>query len=451
MANAAVTQIENQCGAPRRKPKDGAGFVELLVFIIPCLQFIQIKAIGVLDGSDLILLAIFIYMVFRWRIHIATRSAKWFVVLCALWLISQCVTDVVKHSAFIDYARGWSNIGITLIVFVVLCTLLYARPNLIVIYGWGYAVGAIIRFFVSPDESSADPWKFGIGDSVTLAVFLLISRKECRGYWPITLSAAIGVVNVILGYRNLGGACLAAALYLFVTSVLQKRGLSSAKLTKKAVVMIACSIVLGLCGVVLAYQYAAGSGLLGEEAMSKFELQSSGQYGVLLGGRVEMLGYIPAIYDSPLLGHGSWAKDPTYVLAEHQALALMGYSFAEDLSENELEEGLIPTHSCLFGAWVDAGVLGALFWGWVFVLTAKTLLRVYPPKVEILPLMSFVAFLLLWDILFSPYGARARIIMPYRVVLLMTCLNMVQPSVAKIAGSLVKKRRISAASNQSYA
>ena len=452
MVNNAVRRIESQDAAPLRRPVKGDDFVGLLVFLIPCLQFIQVKAIGLLNGSDLILMVIFIYMALRWKVQIATRAGKWFLVLCSLWLVSQCVTDIVRHSAFIDYARGWSNIGLTIIVFLVLCTLLYGRSNLIILYGWGYAVGEIVRYFMNLDETAAaDPWKFGIGDPVTLAVILLISRKECRGHWPAVLSATIGVINILKGYRSLGGECLAGALYLFVTSVLRNRNLPSTMLTKRSIVIIACSILLGAAGVFGAYQYAAGSGILGEAARVKYEQQSSGQYGVLLGGRVEMLGYIPAIYDSPLLGHGSWARDPKYVLAEHQALALMGYTSAEDYSENDIEEGYIPTHSCLFGAWVDAGILGALFWGWLLVLTAKALLRVYPSNTVILPLMCFMAFSLLWDILFSPYGARSRIVMPYRAVMVITCLEMVQPGIAKIAGTFVKKRRTGVVANQSYA
>jgi hypothetical protein len=447
MMNAAATRLETESASPMRKPAKNNDFVGLLVFLIPCVQFIQIKAIGQLDGSDLLLIVVFVYLAFRGKIQLTNRYQKWFVVLCCLWLVSQCVTDIVRHSAFLDYVRGWSNIGLTLLIFMALFTLLYGRPSLIVLYGWGYVVGAVLKYLVSPDDISAsEPWKFGVGEAATLAVFLLISRKECRGHWPLTLSAAIGIVNFMLGYRSMGGVCLSVTLYLLVTRILRKRSRQVTSLTRGSIVMIACSILLGTAGVYWAYQYAANSGLLGEVARVKYEEQSSGEYGMLLGGRVEMLGYIPAIIDSPILGHGSWAKDPKYVLEQHQAMALMGYSAAEDYSENDIEEGYIPTHSCLFGAWVDAGILGALFWAWVFVLTAKALLRVYPGSVVLLPLMSFVAFSLLWDVLFSPFGFLGRIIMPYRVVFLMTCIGIVQPKIAMAAG--LRKSKASPARDQ---
>jgi len=233
---------------------------------------------------------------------------------------------------------------------------------------------------------------------------------------------------------------MAAALYLFVTRILRNSPARSSRLNVRSVVTISASIIIGLIGILWTYKYAATAGMLGEEAKGKYESQSSGQYGLLLGGRTEMLGYLPAIYDSPMLGHGSWAKDPTYLIAERQALAIMGYTTAEDVSIDALQEGLIPTHSYIFGAWVDAGILGGFFWVWIFVLTARTLLRAYPGTALLLPLVSFVAFELLWDILFSPYGAEERIIFPFYVITLMTCSGMAARNKTRVATSKVKRR-----------
>jgi hypothetical protein len=94
--------------------------------------------------------------------------------------------------------------------------------------------------------------------------------------------------------------------------------------------------------------------------------------------------------------------------------------------------GLIPEHSYLFGAWVDAGILGAVFWAWVFLLDAKTLMRVYPPTTMLLPVMSYVGFELLWDIIFSPYGAEVRIIVPFYAVMLMTCSDLAPRKAAQV-------------------
>jgi hypothetical protein len=399
--------------------------VDVAVFIIPCTQFIQVKLLGVLSGSDILLLITALFLVARGKVKIETTVGKWAMILCSLWLASQCATDVVRHSPFIDYARGWSNIGMTIVNFSVLWTLLYGRPHRIAIYGWGLVVGSLLTYFIIPDDFMVDyPWKFGMSYPVTLGVFLLVSRVKWRNRGPIFAILMIGVINIYLGSRNRGGSCLAGALFLWLNLYLNRGNVARVKLRASTVAAIALVILCGAVFVFESYQYVASKGMLGTKAEVEFENQSSGEYGLLVGGRTEMLGSIPAIYDSPILGHGSWAKDPSYLIAERQALALMGYTDAANFSAEELDEGLIPSHSYLFGAWVNAGFLGAVFWGWVFFLTAKALMRVYPRSVTLLPVMSFVAFSMLWDVLFSPYGATGRIIFPYYFVMLATCMSM---------------------------
>ncbi len=430
-----MVQVANKSAVTTRKGRKSADPTDVLVFLIPCLQFIRINLVGVLNGADVMFLLTFIYLAFRGRIRIASRTGKTFVVLCSLWLLSQCVTDFVRHTAFADYARGWSNIGFTIVNFAAICTLLYGRPRRIVLYGWGLVAGELLRYWISPDVTAADhPWKFGFSYPVTLAVFLVASRKECRGHWPITLSAIIGVVNVFLGARSSGGLCLAAAVYLLVTRYLSRTTTASHKLKASTVALIAASLLAGVVGIFWTYQYAATSGILGEEARAKYEEQSSGKYGVLLGGRAELLASIPAVYNSPILGHGSWARDPTYIIIQRQALVMLGYSAdAIDVDPDEIAEGLIPAHSYLFQAWVDAGVLGAVFWACVWVMVLRVLMRTYPPGIVLPAAVPWMAFGLLWAILFSPYGATERIIAPYYIVIFMGYRNIASRKAAEAA------------------
>ncbi len=424
----------------RKRSKRGDSF-DALVFLIPCFQFVQIKLIGTLNGSDVMLLVVFLYLALSGRIRIATPVAKRFLVFGSLWLVSQCVTDYVRQTTVTDYLRGWSNIGVTLISFVVLCTLLYGRPRRLALYGWGFVAGSLLRFFINPSEfAKEEPWKFGISFTITLAVLLFASSKKCRGHWPITLSAIIGVINIFLGTRGQGGICLVAALYLLLTRPLSRKGVASSKLRAGSLVTLTATIALGAAGVLWSYQYAALSGILGQEARHKYVRQSGGEYGVLLGGRMDLVAAIAAIYNSPILGHGSWAKDPTYLIIELQEATKMGYIGELEVTRDDLKEGLIPAHSYLLQAWVDAGILGAFFWAWVFVVTARMLIRVYPRSITLLPVMSFFALSLLWGILFSPYGAEERIFIPYYFVMLMTCADAKAPSAVRAAPGIARRK-----------
>jgi hypothetical protein len=166
------------------------------------------------------------------------------------------------------------------------------------------------------------------------------------------------------------------------------------------------------------YDYGARSGMLGKSAKETYDMQAYGEYGLFLGGRSEVLVSSRAILDSPFLGHGSWAKDQQYSTLLTELRRKAGYGIAA-----EGEEDLIPTHSHLLGAWVEAGLLGAIFWAWVLTLPVRVLFRTHILMDRLIPLMVFFAFLSIWDMLFSPYGAMARFVTPYYGVVMMTYLG----------------------------
>ena len=247
-----MTQSEDRDKTVKRKRSGVQGLVDILIFLVPCLRFVQVQLVGRLSGSDILILVIFLYLAVRLQIRITTRAGKWLLSLCTLWLISQCVTDVVRRSAFHDYARGWSGIGITIACLAVFFTLLYGSPRRIVIFGWGLVLGGFLSFLIAPDVGMvAAPWKFGIARPISLAVFLLVSRKEWRGRWPIIVGSAIGLLNIAMGSRAVGGICLAAALYLLVTRSMRRRIQINRKIGASSVIAITASMILGLGGLLM--------------------------------------------------------------------------------------------------------------------------------------------------------------------------------------------------------
>ena len=77
----------------------------------------------------------------------------------------------------------------------------------------------------------------------------------------------------------------------------------------------------------------------------------------------------------------------------------------------------------MFGAWVEAGVLGAAFWLWVLWLAGRALLNGRFGSTHLAPLVTFAGLMLLWDVLFSPFGAERRFITPFYIALLMSVLR----------------------------
>jgi O-antigen ligase len=180
-------------------------------------------------------------------------------------------------------------------------------------------------------------------------------------------------------------------------------------------------LILLVSGVVVLkfYGLVVDNGMLGENAQQKYELQAGGEFGLLIGGRQELLIASLAIIDSPIIGHGSWAKDFKYLALLPSLLLKYSYDKLEPVVYNELMTGLIPAHSFLLGAWVYSGLLGAVFWFWVMVFCMKLLLVLYKTKDPLTPVVAFVCFNMFWNILFSPFGAETRLYTAYFLVLLM--------------------------------
>jgi hypothetical protein len=430
---------KSACVKPRQKAGSRFTTTDYIVFLIASVQFIHIDLVGVLNGTDILLMVAFLYLGIKGELRIKSPLARKLLFLGLLWLGSQCITDIVRHSTFADYARGWSNIGLTLVNFSVLCTLLYGKQRRLVIYGWGMVAAGLLRFFINPaDVQVGYPWKFGLSFPVSMAVALWVSRKECKGNTPSASLLIFGILTVLSGARSAGGICLVAAIYLIMNRYLRRKTAGGAKLKGSIIVAFAVLFAVSTIAIFWFYQYAVLKGYMGEEARQKYQVQSSGKYGILLGGRTELLATVPAIIDSPILGHGSWARDPGYVIAMREALLFLGYKGALEMSPDELTDGLIPTHSFLLGAWVYAGLLGAVFWGWVWLMIVRSLLRIYPPEANLLPLMVFLGSVLIWDILFSPFGAERRAQVSYYLVMIMTYYDLAVKSAAQVAFARAK-------------
>ena len=187
--------------------------------------------------------------------------------------------------------------------------------------------------------------------------------------------------------------------------------------------LAALAIAAGLAADGLVH-LATSAGLLGADAQAKNESELQGKAGLLLGGRPEILVSSRAVMDSPILGHGSYAKDFKYVEMLVDLQTRMGLPPEESMWD--LEEGgsgLIPAHSHLMSAWVYAGVLGAVFWIYLWPLTLKGILKVAILKPPLTPIYTYMLIGLLWDILFSPFGAQVRVTCAFLIIVLVDLLR----------------------------
>lgn len=391
--------------------------LDALAFAIPLLLFVELSVIGRLFLPEVLLLILLPVLVTRQTLG---RVPRWLIVLALMWLFGQVLTDTVRNSAFADYARGWANIAFTITNVLALILLLSDNRRRILLFGLGLAAGFVLQYYLNPGlYAASQPWKFGLGWPITLFGVLLVSQGPLvrRRLVPPLVLAILAVVNLDYGFRSLAGVCFLGSAYLVLQLLPRSRPAQVTRLPFRRLLTVCVVGVAAAALFMQLYSYSAQSGLLGLSAQRKYQEEAGGAWGLILGGRPEALVSVQAILDSPIIGHGSWAKNSFYTDLFAQRLASYGYTLP--YASVPGEPGLIPTHSYLLGAWVDAGMLGGLFWLAVLLVPAVVLANLFATRLPLSPLAAFAAFALTWDVLFSPYGATGRLTAPFYIVVLL--------------------------------
>lgn len=419
---SSETAAQSRAAIPAKRSRawslPSIGVLDAIAFLAPLLRFVQIDVLGRLYLTDLLLAGLLLYLLIRSGRRLSARLPRTAILLLVVWLLAQVATDLIRGSAFHDYARGWSMIGFALINFCALYLLVAGKPKRLVLFAAGAALGQIAGYFIAPSEYGlGNAWKFGYGTGVSwllvlLAIGLARGRRLSR-MRPAAVLLLVALLNIFMGFRSTGGIAFLTACYLALQAVRGTRS-TATQIRPRQLFVLGAVAALGAWGVMQLYEYSVEGGLLGAEARQKYEMQTAGEYGLLLGGRSEFLVSSLAVLESPVIGHGSWAKDCRYASLYVELKREAGY-----IPGAESETCLIPAHSHFMGAWVQAGVLGAVFWLWVLTLPVRTLARLYATRERLTPLVAFLAFLLLWDIFFSPFAGDRRFMTPFYIVLMM--------------------------------
>jgi hypothetical protein len=391
-------------------------FEDIFVFMVPTMKCFEFTLLGTLFLTEVILLVFLVCAIATSRVILDSKMARAFILLCLLWLFGQMLTDIIRNIQFVDYSRGWAKIGFTIINFAGIYVLLYRKPRFILLFAAGISIGGVGKYLLSPGiYAHVYPWKFGVGTPLTVLFILAVAAVPQRHIlFRGLLLGGISLFNLAMGFRSMAGICALTAVYLALQWLCSHSIYASQRVSFGRVIALFCALLAASIVLINGYGYAARQGLLGDNARQLYEDQAYGLLGVLIGGRSEILVAGRAIVDAPLIGHGSWAKDEKYSDAFVELRQYLGYGVAVAPEEN-----LIPTHSHLFGAWVEAGAAGAIFWVWLLYLPLRCLAMMARAEEPLTPLFAFICFILIWDIFFSPYAGDRRFIMPFYAVVLM--------------------------------
>lgn len=388
------------------------------------------------------------------RLRLRKTPLGTILLLMLLWLLGQIVTDIYRSTSSHDWLRGNANIVFFMLDLVGMIMLLKGNMRRQIIILLGFACGGILSVKLQPSLFPGKmAFKFGYAFPVMYFTAIISSYfyKRHRYFVVSLLFLANIAVNTLLNLRSLTLTMLIA--FALIVPIIPEwigriRILPPAHTRARVLAVMGITLVAGVLAGKLMTSLAA-SGLLGPDAQQKNKAETVAGWGVLIGGRPEILVSSRAVFDSPILGHGSWAKDPKY----SEMLANIEAEYGMPIpDEGENSEGLIPAHSHLMSAWVDAGILGAVFWIYYFVLVLKALLRSGMGDSPLKPVHIFLMTMSLWEILFSPFGGVQRIVESVYIVIICDALeqsshmqNIVTRAVSRTVSTIQRRQHIASA------
>ena len=383
----------------------------LMPFLIGLISAQKLYLVGELYVGEAIAIAYMLFNVTRLRLSSIEKTIAGFALL---WATAQLVSDLLNKTVIFDAVKGVFAPLVFAITFIFLMNFAKDKFERIPSLLTGILMGGLIQLLLFPTEYFIfNFWKWGVG-GVVLGLFVVYFSFFLREKNDWFLFGALIIFSGITLYFDSRGMAifpvLAAIAYrrYYGRKVSTLSSLFAGRWTGFKLLLIALP---GLFVI-----NSAASALFSSEAFlsnfsrisaAKYRTQATGTYGILLGGRSEVLVSTQAFLDKPLFGHGSWAQDKGGYLDKYSVLIdKFGYSLLEEGSQEDDDVSrLIPSHSFLMGALVWAGVLGGLFW----LIVLNSALKIFVGNLNLFPLYYYVGMIgFVWNIFFSPFGADAR-------------------------------------------
>lgn len=374
-----------------------------ILLLLGVLSLLEVELVGRLFLVEIVFAVIFVWCLLsknaRRDLPNLIRVA---VPLIFIWLLAQVATDYYRSTPFEDYARGWAKISFFCADLVAIGVLTQSRPKNIILFVVGFCLSQIIvaTFFFG----GWGLWKFGYGMPLTTLFVIAATHMQKKSVKYLILAILIAV-NLLFDFRSLAGFCLVATLAASYGDLHTSVHDARARL-RRAILWFGFAALVSFFFIQL---YLVSEELGYGSLVGQYE--RSGAARNPLYGRLEFVIGLQAAMDSPIVGHGSWAKDFQYAY-------LMNLLVRETKGDaGPIFDDLIPTHSYLISAWVEAGIVGAIFWTFILIRTLRAFKIPVMLNITHLPFVSFYLAWFVWAILFSPFGATERIYAATAIVL----------------------------------
>ncbi|UXY20998.1 hypothetical protein N8I84_21640 [Streptomyces cynarae] len=339
----------------------------------------------------------------------ARRENRTLAVLLCCWFLSQAVSNLwAGISPGHAVLKAFTFPALTAVGVFVFSRLSYGTVARVA----ALTVAASIGYCVFLETYSSrffqqDPWKYGLGIPVTIVIAVAAGwlRQKMVPLAAVVLLAAVSMFHLTMGFRSLAAICLVVTGLLLVRRPDRSLTLPRATFLAAAsllAVWISCVIITG----------AISRGWLGQEQYRKQAYQSQVEGGYLVAARPELIVSSKIIAEQPFLGRGSEASLTPHERRE-AAMALDERGFNLSLNEqHRLFGNGVNSHSIALGSWVSGGILACAPWIFFLLVLYRAVMRKWSGRETLLyPVTLFMALLMSWDFLFSPWSPGYEVIL----------------------------------------
>lgn len=338
---------------------------------------------------------------------------KVMLLLLIFWSVVQMIADIFNSVNFVQSIKGIAApllFGMTLLGYSQLAFKTKFFPWFFI----GVMFGSLIWKMKSGYGYADNPWKWGLGSFIFVSCLMFFSyvnfSDRKKNLYLLIFCLLFVVVSLLNSSRSMAGiAFLSVVVYVFRYELAMS---TLFKLFRKKLggiyflLVVVCSLLFIDVALGVLFTTEVFLDMLDPIDALKYRIQANNEWGVILGGRSEILISLQAFFDSPVFGHGSWAESEVYV---YRYLDLQestgGLLNTLEVAESQIDSLLIPTHSYLMGALVWGGLFAGCYWLYMLRYLFLTLVH---ELAYLKPILVFFIFTLAWSVMFSPFGADAR-------------------------------------------
>lgn len=374
-------------------------------FFLGCTALINISSSGQLFLGELLmgflaLIALFEEFVLLPKNRVLSNPFfLTFIFALGISLFGYIVSDIWMETVPADYIRGWARLVFLVIDIYYISFLAFRNSDHLWWYCVGLGFGMILYLYLSGLDLSTANWKTGYGLPISILVMAIAPKISSR-YSALVL-AFLGLFHVLFDFRSLGFFCLLVAGLIWLTPRLSSKQDAFRALPK---LIISFGLIFTLLSV--AYSFSQDS-----YANRRDESNSIRSAAYIVS--------LQAIAESPLIGHGSWAKD-SQLASRYVDIITAEAGTRRSQYKDQLREELIPAHSQILQSWVEGGILGTIFFAYFGFKHIRGIrfCVIERPFDRFTALFLFLLISSFWAVFASPFGGNQRIYVAISVAIL---------------------------------